>query len=71
MKEGKAASLMCAYDAWDGVPSCANKEVMTDLARDTWNFTGKKVAQACCWLGLVLLLSAAVGCYCCSSVGGL
>lgn len=45
VREGKAASLMCAYDSWNGVPSCANKALMTDLARKRWNFTGAWVSD--------------------------
>lgn len=45
VREGKASSLMCAYDSWNGVPSCANKALMTDLARKKWNFTGAWVSD--------------------------
>lgn len=32
-------SVMCSYNDINGVPSCANKELLTDLLVDTWNFT--------------------------------
>jgi len=31
---------MCSYNAVNGVPSCADKNLMTTLARDTWGFQG-------------------------------
>lgn len=31
---------MCSYNAVNGIPSCANKELMTDLARNKWGFEG-------------------------------
>ena len=37
---GKASSLMCSYNAVNGVQSCANKMLMTDLAREAWGFEG-------------------------------
>lgn len=38
--EAKAQSIMCAYNAVDGVPACANKELMNDILRDQWEFDG-------------------------------
>jgi beta-glucosidase len=38
--EGKAYSLMCAYNAVDGKPACANPELLTDTLRRDWGFTG-------------------------------
>jgi beta-glucosidase-like glycosyl hydrolase len=48
---GKASSLMwygllynlsqrSSYNSVNGVPSCANKAYMDDLARDVWGFEG-------------------------------
>ena len=31
---------MCAYNAVNGVPSCANHYLLTELARDKWGFDG-------------------------------
>ena len=45
VRQGKPASLMCAYDSWNGIPSCANRALMTNLARKQWNFTGVWVSD--------------------------
>ncbi|KAH3758310.1 glycoside hydrolase family 3 protein [Pelomyxa schiedti] len=33
-------SIMCAYNAVNGVPSCANNEFMNEVARGEWGFEG-------------------------------
>jgi beta-glucosidase len=38
--EGHADSVMCAYNAVDGAPACANKFLLQDTLRDTWKFQG-------------------------------
>jgi beta-glucosidase len=38
--EGKAYSLMCAYNAVDGKPACANAELLNDTLRHAWGFSG-------------------------------
>ena len=40
VKDGKVASIMCAYNYVNGVSSCANKETLTDILRTDWGFTG-------------------------------
>ena len=40
IKDGKAASVMCAYNYVNGVSSCENKEMLTDVLRSDWGFTG-------------------------------
>eukprot|EP01062_Namystynia_karyoxenos_P073291 TRINITY_DN70101_c0_g1_i1.p1 TRINITY_DN70101_c0_g1~~TRINITY_DN70101_c0_g1_i1.p1 ORF type:complete len:908 (+),score=307.11 TRINITY_DN70101_c0_g1_i1:79-2724(+) len=40
VKKGRASGIMCSYNAVNGVPSCANKPLLTDLARNTWGFDG-------------------------------
>eukprot|EP01084_Bolivina_argentea_P283732 486023_1 len=37
---GNASSVMCSYNAENGVPSCANKDIMTTKLRDEWGFQG-------------------------------
>mmetsp|Transcript_2385 Transcript_2385/g.3460 ORF Transcript_2385/g.3460 Transcript_2385/m.3460 type:complete len:774 (+) Transcript_2385:147-2468(+) len=37
---GNVSCLMCSYNAINGVPSCANGELMKKLAKDTWGFNG-------------------------------
>jgi beta-glucosidase len=38
--DGKADSLMCAYNAVDGTPACANKMLLQHTLRDAWGFKG-------------------------------
>ncbi|HTM82298.1 MAG TPA: glycoside hydrolase family 3 C-terminal domain-containing protein [Asticcacaulis sp.] len=38
--EGKAASIMCAYNAIDGQPACANNDLLVTHLRKDWGFKG-------------------------------
>jgi beta-glucosidase len=38
--DGKADSIMCAYNAVDGEPACASKMLLVDILRHAWNFQG-------------------------------
>ena len=38
--EAHADSLMCAYNAVDGTPACANKELLETTLRGDWGFKG-------------------------------
>ncbi len=38
--EGHADSIMCAYNAVDGVPACASKFLLQNTLRDAWKFKG-------------------------------
>ncbi|MFA6114649.1 MAG: glycoside hydrolase family 3 C-terminal domain-containing protein [Sphingomonas sp.] len=38
--DGKAHSLMCAYNAVDGAPACANPELLQTTLRTAWGFDG-------------------------------
>lgn len=40
IKEAKAGSLMCAYNAIDGEPACANTFLLSDVLRKDWDFKG-------------------------------
>ena len=42
---GAAQSVMCAYNAVDGVPACAHKKLMQDNLRDKWGFKGYVVSD--------------------------
>ncbi|KAK7108555.1 hypothetical protein V1264_016280 [Littorina saxatilis] len=33
-------ALMCSYNRINGVPACANKKLLTDIARNEWGFRG-------------------------------
>ncbi len=43
--EGKARSLMCAYNAIHGVPACASSVLMIDRLRKQWGFAGFTVSD--------------------------
>ncbi|HXS98485.1 MAG TPA: glycoside hydrolase family 3 C-terminal domain-containing protein [Candidatus Limnocylindrales bacterium] len=43
--EGKADSVMCAYNAVDGVPACANTDLLVKHLRGDWNFQGYVVSD--------------------------
>jgi beta-glucosidase len=43
--EGKAASIMCAYNAIDGAPACANTMLLHQTLRDAWKFNGFVVSD--------------------------
>ena len=40
VEKGKVSSLMCSYNAVNGVPSCANDWLLQTVARDAWGFDG-------------------------------
>jgi xylan 1,4-beta-xylosidase len=38
VRDAKVASVMCSYNAVNGVPSCANDFLLQSLLRDSWGF---------------------------------
>jgi len=43
--EGKAGSVMCAYNAINGEPACASEFLLKDLLRGKWGFQGYVVSD--------------------------
>jgi beta-glucosidase len=43
--EGKAGSVMCAYNSINGQPACANEFLLQDQLRGKWNFKGYVVSD--------------------------
>ena len=43
--EANAQSVMCAYNAIDGVPACASTMLLRDHLRDAWHFNGYVVSD--------------------------
>ncbi|KAH6759009.1 Glycosyl hydrolase family protein [Perilla frutescens var. frutescens] len=45
VQEGKATGIMCAYNSVNGVPNCADKNLLTNTARGQWGFHGYIVSD--------------------------
>ncbi|HWF93198.1 MAG TPA: glycoside hydrolase family 3 C-terminal domain-containing protein [Terriglobales bacterium] len=43
--EGKAESVMCAYNSINGEPACANKDLLQQHLRGAWRFNGYVVSD--------------------------
>ncbi|KAK0351827.1 hypothetical protein LTR94_023347 [Friedmanniomyces endolithicus] len=43
--EAKPQALMCAYNAIDGLPACANADYLQDRLRNDWGFDGHVVSD--------------------------
>jgi beta-glucosidase-like glycosyl hydrolase len=40
VEKGRVTSLMCSYNAINGIPACANNWLLTEVARGEWGFDG-------------------------------
>lgn len=40
VEQGKASSVMCAYNLVNGIPNCANFDLLTTTARGKWGLQG-------------------------------
>ena len=47
IKEAKVASVMCAYNRFNGEPCCGSSELLQSILRDEWKFDGYVVSD--CW----------------------
>jgi beta-glucosidase len=43
--EARSQAIMCAYNALDGVPACANAHYLKDILRGDWKFDGHVVSD--------------------------
>ena len=43
--EAGSFSIMCSYNAVNGVPACASKLLLTDVLRNKWKFQGYVVSD--------------------------
>ena len=40
VKDGKVAAVMCSYNYLNGQSACENREMLTDVLRGDWKFSG-------------------------------
>jgi beta-glucosidase-like glycosyl hydrolase len=40
VQQGQASGIMCAYNRVNGVPNCADYNLLTKTARGAWSFKG-------------------------------
>ncbi|PIN17002.1 Non-reducing end alpha-L-arabinofuranosidase [Handroanthus impetiginosus] len=52
VEEGQASGIMCAYNRVNGVPSCADYDLLTLTARQQWGFQGY-IASDCDAVGII------------------
>jgi len=45
VKRGNTASVMCSYNAVNGVPACMHSDEINGRMRDTWGFDGFVVSD--------------------------
>lgn len=45
VRKGNVAHIMCSYNAIEGVPACADGDLLNGVLRDKWNFTGFVVSD--------------------------
>lgn len=48
VRDAKVASVMCSYNAVNGIPACANRFLLQDILRDTWGFTDDRWVTSDC-----------------------
>lgn len=48
VRDAKVASVMCSYNAVNGIPSCANSYLLQDILRDFWGFADDKWVTSDC-----------------------
>lgn len=40
VKKARVSALMCSYNAINGIPACADKELLYGTTRESWGFEG-------------------------------
>ncbi|KAI0778756.1 glycoside hydrolase family 3 protein [Trametes elegans] len=48
VRDAKVASVMCSYNAVNGIPACASKFLLQDVLRDHWGFTEDRWVTSDC-----------------------
>ena len=49
-QEGKVSSIMCGYNAVNGVPNCAHDLFQNKILRDQWGYMGFIVSRISKWM---------------------
>ena len=60
VEKGQVTSLMCSYNAVNGVPSCANDWLLNQVAREEWGFDGYSLHSTLVFVLLVRLCVRAI-----------
>ncbi|KAG7662063.1 uncharacterized protein J8A68_004451 [[Candida] subhashii] len=47
VRDGRAASVMCSYNAVNGVPACANEYLLKDILRDSYDWQDGLIVSDC------------------------
>lgn len=69
VRDAKVGSVMCSYNAVNGVPSCASKYLLQTILRDTWGFGDDRwvtsdcdaIGNVCFFLCFLVSTSALTG----------
>lgn len=40
VKDGDASSVMCSYNRVNGIPTCADPNLLKEIVREQWKFNG-------------------------------
>ncbi|PIL26674.1 hypothetical protein GSI_11250 [Ganoderma sinense ZZ0214-1] len=48
VRDAKVGSVMCSYNAVNGIPSCASKFLLQDVLRDYWGFSADRWVTSDC-----------------------
>ena len=52
VKRAKAMHVMCSYNSVNGVPTCANKGLLSTILRDQWQYEGFVVSDYDAWANI-------------------
>jgi len=53
VREAGAAQVMCSFNLMNGVPTCADGGLLTEVLRNQWGFTGSVVGDYDAWQNMV------------------
>ena len=52
VNRGKGLHVMCSYNSVNGVPTCANKGLLSEILREQWNYEGFVVSDYDAWANI-------------------